>query len=1028
MTPSYILACTHLNFNVNYNFNSVHTLKVGKVKNFVMKLIFKCEKKLAYISVKAYPCYFSFSCITTGKECLESTEVFDDGSSMLPALSPPEDICEIPCSSTAIATTSEHANKFSHDLNSSTPNVHKDSSINEDELCHSFLTSHSDEPCNVSCPETADSPSLLIESENSVKPQSFPSGRVICDIGYVITQARKLEDHNHTCNFNGRLIYKSHLTRGLVHTYTFECDKVLCSHKKTVVTDGEQGCLNKLAVLGAMSTGNGYSQEEQKFSIMNMTYMSKNTFANSEKAAGDGIEVYSKDTMDAAIDEEKKLAKEGCNVDRDGFYNVCAIVDGGWCKRSYGHGYNASSGVAVIIGALTKKILYIGVRNKVCLICRAIEDGRTPSKDHMCSKNWTGPSTAMESDIIVEGLKYLEKVHSIRCTRLIGDGDTNLMTKVQENVSFGCRILKIECANHAVRRYFRALERIQKNTSKFHGAKGILARKILQQRMSRLILSARKAIKDNAVHNLQEPELDKVAKLAAEILNGPAHVFGKHDSCGNFCSRKESDPDPCVHEIMTDTGMFSAIMDEIRRTLVSCCNTLIFNCTNNPAENYMSQFCKAIGGKRIDFSKGNSIKRRANIAAVAFQNPAQKWQHNALKALTGRSPGTPHSKFIAKRLKCHIKRLNRRKLFVRYRRKREHVARGGDNSYGDQPDLPDLDASIVQLKTLEHMSSIAVKSRDELEELTRGQASCERWRYERSKRIPSSLFKDVAGRRSTTLCANLVKRIIYSEKISVKAMEYGNANEPVAVKEYEVQKGVAVKRCGMFVDPEYPFLCTSPDGLIGEDGLLEVKCPFSAKSYNSLIEVVEAKHDIGIKLKENKFYLPSTHKYYYQIQGQLAITNREWCDLFVWSPKDTKIIHIQRDGNFWENNVPKLQQFYEKCCVPEITDPRVPRKKAIREPEYILEAIRQKQETQTRNTNRKQKAKPSKATKKNDHQIPVCYDDDVMDIEYMNDDDFIDMDSMNEIVEHSLPNTVKATQFFSPKSKRLKKPKIIFDL
>ncbi|KAG8176390.1 hypothetical protein JTE90_020175 [Oedothorax gibbosus] len=115
--------------------------------------------------------------ITTGKDCLESTEEFDDGSSMSPALSPPEEICEILC-----PTSIDHANKFSHDLYSSTPNIHKDSSINEDELCHSFLTSHSDEPCNVSCPETADSPSLLIESENSVTPPSFPSGRVICDI------------------------------------------------------------------------------------------------------------------------------------------------------------------------------------------------------------------------------------------------------------------------------------------------------------------------------------------------------------------------------------------------------------------------------------------------------------------------------------------------------------------------------------------------------------------------------------------------------------------------------------------------------------------------------------------------------------------------------------------------------------------------------------------------------------------------------------------------------------------------------
>lgn len=453
----------------------------------------------------------------------------------------------------------------------------------------------------------------------------------------------------------------------------------------------------------------------------------------------------------------------------------------------------------------------------------------------------------MESDIIVEGLKYLEEVHCVRCTRLIGDGDTNLMTKVQENVSFGGRIMKIECANHAVRRYFRALERIKKNTSQFNGTKGITARKILQQRMSRLIMGAREAIKRNAVTNLQEPDQVKVTKLADEILNGPAHVFGKHDTCGNFCTRKEFDPEPSVYKIMTETGMFSAIMDEVRRVLVSCCNTLIFNCTNNPAETYMSQFCKTIGGKRIDFSKGNSIKRRASIAAVAYQNPGQKWHYGALKALTGRSPGTPHRKFLNRRLKCHIRNLNKRKLFAPKRKETKHVARGGDENYGENPDVPDLDEESLKIKTLAHMSSIAVKFNDELEEVTRGQASCERWRYERNKRIPSSFFKEVAGRRLTTLCANLVKRILYRDNVSTKAMEYGKAHESAVIKIYEQEKSVKVKRCGLFIDPQHPFLCTSPDGLIGEDGLLEIKCPFSAKTSNSLKEVVEEKHDIGLK-------------------------------------------------------------------------------------------------------------------------------------------------------------------------------------
>lgn len=99
--------------------------------------------------------------------------------------------------------------------------------------------------------------------------------------------------------------------------------------------------------------------------------------------------------------------------------------------------------------------MYISVQNKVCLICKAVKSGRIPLKDQICSKNWTGPSTAMESDIIVEGLKHLEEVHCVRCSKLIGDGDTNLMTKVQQNVSFGGRIMKVECANYAVRRILK---------------------------------------------------------------------------------------------------------------------------------------------------------------------------------------------------------------------------------------------------------------------------------------------------------------------------------------------------------------------------------------------------------------------------------------------------------------------------------------------------------------------------------------------------------------------------------------------
>ncbi|GFY78077.1 hypothetical protein TNIN_218461 [Trichonephila inaurata madagascariensis] len=48
----------------------------------------------------------------------------------------------------------------------------------------------------------------------------------------------------------------------------------------------------------------------------------------------------------------------------------------------------------------------------------------------------------------------------------------------------------------------------------------------------------------------------------------------------------------------------------------------------------MSQFCKTSGGKRVDHSKAGSIERRAKIAALAFQSPAQQWITNVNKFIT----------------------------------------------------------------------------------------------------------------------------------------------------------------------------------------------------------------------------------------------------------------------------------------------------------------------------------------------------------------------------------------------------------
>ncbi len=109
-------------------------------------------------------------------------------------------------------------------------------------------------------------------------------------------------------------------------------------------------------------------------------------------------------------------------------------MDGGWSKRSHKHSYNAKSGVAVVIGNVTKKHLYLGVRNKYCSICTVAANKGIPPKEHHCFKNWDGSSCAMETDMLVEGFKASESMHGLRYMRMTGDGDSSVLANIQTNV------------------------------------------------------------------------------------------------------------------------------------------------------------------------------------------------------------------------------------------------------------------------------------------------------------------------------------------------------------------------------------------------------------------------------------------------------------------------------------------------------------------------------------------------------------------------------------------------------------------
>jgi hypothetical protein len=69
---------------------------------------------------------------------------------------------------------------------------------------------------------------------------------------------------------------------------------------------------------------------------------------------------------------------------------------------------------------------------------------------------------------------------------------------------------------------------------------------------------------------------------------------------------------------------------------------------------------------------------------------------------------------------------------------------------------------------------------------------------------------------------------------------------------------------------------------------------------------------------DNNVQLKRSHKYFTQIQGQMAICQVQKCELVVYTTKDMKIIAISYDSSFWEDLLHKLNFFYELSVVPSL--------------------------------------------------------------------------------------------------------------
>ena len=136
----------------------------------------------------------------------------------------------------------------------------------------------------------------------------------------------------------------------------------------------------------------------------------------------------------------------------------------------------------------------------------------------------------MEADIILEGFINAERVHGVRYTQFIGDGDSSVYpTLIQKVPGWGHAIRKLECANHACKCYRGALEKLVQDNPLYKGSGGLT----LKMRQ-RLVSAAHCAIK------MRSSELDRqlgIKLLKRDLTNGSDHCFGNHNFCSpDFCT------------------------------------------------------------------------------------------------------------------------------------------------------------------------------------------------------------------------------------------------------------------------------------------------------------------------------------------------------------------------------------------------------------------------------------------------------------------------------------------------------------
>lgn len=148
------------------------------------------------------------------------------------------------------------------------------------------------------------------------------------------------------------------------------------------------------------------------------------------------------------------------------------------------------------------------------------------------------------------------------------------------------------------------------------------------------------------------------------------------------------------------------------------------------------------------------------------------------------------------------------------------------------------------------------------------------WMALRLGKLTASRMVDVLAAKTTAARRNYIAQLVaerltgtVGESFSSAAMAWGVENEMFARAEYEILTDSSVDQVAFIDHPAIEWCGASPDGMLGTDGLIEIKCPNTATHIEYLLGQ-----------KPPAKYIP-------QMALQLACTGRQWCDFVSYDPR-----------------------------------------------------------------------------------------------------------------------------------------------